>query len=155
VVVIGICMSGAYIYAITTLLSATEHLALTLSGVIGLIVSVGVTADSCVVYFERLKEEIRTGRTVRTSVEKGFNRAFRTILAADFSSFIAALVLYTLTVGDVRGFAFFLGLATLLNVITTYFFTRPLVIMMGRRAALGEGGILGVSRGLGAGAMAS
>jgi preprotein translocase subunit SecD len=153
VVVIGICMSGAFIYAITTLLSATEGLALTLSGVIGLIVSVGVTADSCVVYFERLKEEIRTGRTVRTSVEKGFNRAFRTILAADFSSFIAALVLYTLTVGDVRGFAFFLGLATLLNVVTTYFFTRPLVILMGRRAALGEGGVLGVSRGLGAGAM--
>jgi preprotein translocase subunit SecD len=153
VVVIGICMSGAYIYSITTLLSQTSGLALTLSGVIGLIVSVGVTADSCVVYFERLKEEIRIGRTVRTSVEKGFNRAFRTILAADFSSFIAALVLYTLTVGDVRGFAFFLGLATVLNVITTYFFTRPLVIMMGRRAALGEGGILGVSRGLGAGAM--
>jgi preprotein translocase subunit SecD len=155
VVVIGICMSGAYIYAITTLLSETEHLALTLSGVIGLIVSVGVTADSCVVYFERLKEEIRIGRTVRTSVEKGFNRAFRTILAADFSSFIAALVLYTLTVGDVRGFAFFLGLATLLNVITTYFFTRPLVILMGRRAALGEGRVLGVSRGLGAGAVAT
>ncbi len=153
VVVIGICMSGAFIYAITTLLSATEGLALTLSGVIGLIVSVGVTADSCVVYFERLKEEIRIGRTVRTSVEKGFNRAFRTILAADFSSFIAAMVLYTLTVGDVRGFAFFLGLATLLNVVTTYFFTRPLVILMGRRAALGEGGVLGVSRGLGAGAM--
>ena len=155
VVVIGICMSGACIYAITTLLSATEGLALTLSGVIGLIVSVGVTADSCVVYFERLKEEVRIGRTVRTSVEKGFNRAFRTILAADFSSFIAALVLYTLTVGDVRGFAFFLGLATLLNVVTTYFFTRPLVILMGRRAALGEGGILGVSRGLGAGAMST
>ena len=153
VVVIGICMSGAFIYAITTLLSATEGLALTLSGVIGLIVSVGVTADSCVVYFERLKEEIRIGRTVRTSVEKGFNRAFRTILAADFSSFIAALVLYTLTVGDVRGFAFFLGLATLLNVVTTYFFTRPLVILMGRRAALSGGGVLGVSRGLGAGAM--
>ena len=153
VVVIGICMSGAFIYAITTLLSATEGLALTLSGVIGLIVSVGVTADSCVVYFERLKEEIRIGRTVRTSVEKGFNRAFRTILAADFSSFIAALVLYTLTVGDVRGFAFFLGLATLLNVVTTYFFTRPLVILMGRRAALSGGGVLGVSRGLGAVAM--
>ncbi|MGH9107759.1 MAG: protein translocase subunit SecD [Acidimicrobiales bacterium] len=149
VVVIGICMSGALLYAITTLLSYTEGLALTLSGVIGLIVSVGVTADSCVVYFERLKEEIRSGRTVRTSVEKGFGRAFRTILAADFSSFIAALILYVLTVGDVRGFAFFLGLATLLNVVTTYFFTRPLVILLGRRAGLGRGGLLGVGRGLG------
>lgn len=152
VVVIGICMSGALLYAITTLLSDTEGLALTLSGVIGLIVSVGVTADSCVVYFERLKEEIRSGRTVRTSVEKGFSRAFRTILAADFSSFIAALILYTLTVGDVRGFAFFLGLATLLNVVTTYFFTRPLVILIGRRATVGRGSFLGIGRGLGAGA---
>jgi preprotein translocase subunit SecD len=151
VVVIGICMSGALLYAITTLLSQTNGLALTLSGVIGLIVSVGVTADSCVVYFERLKEEIRSGRTVRASVERGFNRAFRTILAADFSSFIAALILYALTVGDVRGFAFFLGLATLLNVVTTYFFTRPLVILLGRRSALTGGGALGVGRGLGAG----
>lgn len=152
VVVLGICMSGALLYSITDLLSQTEDLALTLSGVIGLIVSVGITADSCVVYFERLKEEIRSGRTVRTSVEKGFNRAFRTILAADFSSFVAALILYTLTVGDVRGFAFFLGLATLLNVVTTYFFTRPLVIMIGRRATMSaNAGFLGVSRGLGAG----
>jgi preprotein translocase subunit SecD len=149
VVVVSICVSGALLYAITTLLSYTEGLALTLSGVIGLIVSVGVTADSCVVYFERLKEEIRGGRTVRTSVEKGFRRAFRTVLAADFSSFIAAFILYTLTVGDVRGFAFFLGLATLLNVVTTYLFTRPLVILIGRRASVSEGGFLGVNRGLG------
>ena len=154
VVVIGICVSGAFLYAITTLLSYTEHLTLTLSGVIGLIVSVGVTADSCVVYFERLKEEIRAGRTVRTSVEKGFKRAFRTVLAADFSSFIGALILYALTVGDVRGFAFFLGLATLLNVVTTYFFTRPLVVLIGRRSSVGDDGFLSVSRGLGAGALA-
>ena len=154
VVVIGICISGAFLYSITTLLSYTDNLTLTLSGVIGLIVSVGVTADSCVVYFERLKEEIRAGRTVRTSVEKGFKRAFRTVLAADFSSFIGALILYALTVGDVRGFAFFLGLATLLNVVTTYFFTRPLVVLIGRRSSVGEAGFLSVSRGLGAGALA-
>jgi preprotein translocase subunit SecD len=154
VVVIGICVSGAFLYSITTLLSYTDNLTLTLSGVIGLIVSVGVTADSCVVYFERLKEEIRAGRTVRTSVEKGFKRAFRTVLAADFSSFIGALILYALTVGDVRGFAFFLGLATLLNVVTTYFFTRPLVVLIGRRSSVGEAGFLSVSRGLGAGSLA-
>jgi preprotein translocase subunit SecD len=154
VVVIGIAVSGALLYSITTLLSYTDNLTLTLSGVIGLIVSVGVTADSCVVYFERLKEEIRAGRTVRTSVEKGFKRAFRTVLAADFSSFIGALILYALTVGDVRGFAFFLGLATLLNVVTTYFFTRPLVVLIGRRSSVGEAGFLSVSRGLGAGALA-
>jgi preprotein translocase subunit SecD len=154
VVVLGIFVSGALLYAITTLLSYTDNLTLTLSGVIGLIVSVGVTADSCVVYFERLKEEIRAGRTVRTSVEKGFKRAFRTVLAADFSSFIGALILYALTVGDVRGFAFFLGLATLLNVVTTYFFTRPLVVLIGRRSSVGEAGFLSVSRGLGAGSLA-
>ncbi len=153
VVVIGIAVSGALLYSITTLLSYSDNLTLTLSGVIGLIVSVGVTADSCVVYFERLKEEIRAGRTVRTSVEKGFKRAFRTVLAADFSSFIGALILYALTVGDVRGFAFFLGLATLLNVVTTYFFTRPLVVLIGRRSSIGEAGFLSVSRGLGAGAL--
>jgi len=154
VVVIGIFVSGAFLYSITTLLSYSDNLTLTLSGVIGLIVSVGVTADSCVVYFERLKEEIRAGRTVRTSVEKGFKRAFRTVLAADFSSFIGALILYALTVGDVRGFAFFLGLATLLNVITTYFFTRPLVVLIGRRSSVGDAGFLSVSRGLGAGTVA-
>jgi preprotein translocase subunit SecD len=154
VVVLGIFVSGALLYAITTLLSYTDNLTLTLSGVIGLIVSVGVTADSCVVYFERLKEEIRAGRTVRTSVEKGFKRAFRTVLAADFSSFIGALILYALTVGDVRGFAFFLGLATLLNVVTTYFFTRPLVVLIGRRSSVGAAGFLSVSRGLGAGVLA-
>jgi preprotein translocase subunit SecD len=154
VVVIGIFVSGAFLYSITTLLSYSDNLTLTLSGVIGLIVSVGVTADSCVVYFERLKEEIRAGRTVRTSVEKGFKRAFRTVLAADFSSFIGALILYALTVGDVRGFAFFLGLATLLNVVTTYFFTRPLVVLIGRRSSVGDAGFLSVSRGLGAGSVA-
>jgi preprotein translocase subunit SecD len=152
--VIGIFVSGAFLYSITTLLSYSDNLTLTLSGVIGLIVSVGVTADSCVVYFERLKEEIRAGRTVRTSVEKGFKRAFRTVLAADFSSFIGALILYALTVGDVRGFAFFLGLATLLNVVTTYFFTRPLVVLIGRRSSVGDAGFLSVSRGLGAGTVA-
>jgi preprotein translocase subunit SecD len=149
VVVFSICVSGALLYSITTLLSQTSGLALTLSGVIGLIVSIGITADSCVVYFERLKEEVRGGRTVRTSVEKGFTRAFRTVLAADFSSFIAAFILYVLTVGDVRGFAFFLGLATLLNVVTTYFFTRPLMILIGRHASVSEGGFFSVNRGLG------
>ncbi|MGC8626796.1 MAG: protein translocase subunit SecD [Acidimicrobiales bacterium] len=155
VVVLGICVSGALVYTITALLGQAWGLTLTLSGVIGLIVSVGVTADSCVIYFERLKEDVRSGRTVRTSVEKGFNRAFRTILAADFSSFLGAMVLWLLTVGDVRGFAFFLGLATLLNVVTTYFFTRPLVILLGRRSGLTEGGVLGVNRGLGAGAFST
>jgi preprotein translocase subunit SecD len=148
VVILGLSTSGALLYSIVTLLSQTQGLTLTLSGVIGIIVSIGVTADSYVVYFERLKEEVRSGRTVRSSVDRGFNRAYKTILTADFSSFAAALILYWLTVGDVRGFAFFLGLSTLLDVFTAYFFTRPLVILLGRRRSA-EGRFLGVGRGLG------
>ena len=94
--------------------------------------SVGVTVDSYVVYFERLKDEIRSGKTIRSSVDRGFQRAFRTILAADVSSFIGAALLYSLTVGPVRGFAFFLGLSTVLDVVVAYFFTRPLVALLGR-----------------------
>ena len=87
-------------------------MALSLAGVTGIVVSVGVTVDSYVVYFERLKDEVRAGRTLRSSTERAFTRAFRTILAADISSFIGAVVLYVLTVGPVRGFAFFLGIST-------------------------------------------
>ena len=100
-------------------------------------------------YFERLKDEIRSGKTIRSSVDRGFQRAFRTILAADVSSFIGAAVLYTLTVGAVRGFAFFLGLATLLDVFVAYFFTRPLVNYLGRSSFFTDNRYFGVARGLG------
>ena len=100
--------------------------------------SVGVTVDSYIVYFERLKDDIRGGKTVRTSVDRGFSRAYRTILAADLVSFLAAVILYLFTVGSVRGFAFTLGLSTLLDVITAYFFTRPMVILLGRNRLFTE-----------------
>ena len=112
--------------------------------------SVGVTVDSYVVYFERLKDEIRTGKTIRTSVDRGFSRAYRTILAADAVSFIGALLLYWLSVGPVRGFAFFLGLSTLLDVITAYMFTRPMVVILGRNRLFTEARWVGVARGLAA-----
>jgi preprotein translocase subunit SecD len=96
-------------------------------------VSIGITVDSYVVYFERLKDDVKMGRSVRASAERGFSAAFRTILAADVASLIGAAVLYWLTVGSVRGFAFFLGLSTLLDIITAYFFTRPMTILMARR----------------------
>ena len=102
-------------------------MALSLAGVTGIVVSVGVTVDSYVVYFERLKDEVKAGRTLRSSTERSFSRAFRTILAADISSFIGALVLFQLTVGPVRGFAFFLGISTILDVVVAWFFTRPMV----------------------------
>ena len=102
----------------------------------GLIVSVGITVDSYVVYFERLKDEVRTGKTVRSSVDRGFTRSFRTIVAADLVSLIGAAVLYFLAIGSVRGFAFFLGVSTILDLLVSYFFMHPLVSLMARRPQL-------------------
>ena len=112
--------------------------------------TVGVTVDSYVVYFERLKDEIRSGKTIRSSVDRGFSRAYRTILAADTASLIGAVLLYVLTVGSVRGFAFFLGLSTLLDMLVAYFFTRPMVVLLGRNRLFTEARWFGVARGLAA-----
>jgi preprotein translocase subunit SecD len=150
VVVLGLAVSGMLLWAIVSFLGSSSGLALSLAGATGIIVSVGVTVDSYVVYFERLKDEIRSGKTVRSSVDRGFARAYRTILAADLVSFIAAALLYWLTVGPVRGFAFYLGLSTILDVITAYVFTRPMVILLGRNRLFTEARFLGVARGLAA-----
>ena len=101
--------------------------------------SVGVTVDSYVVYFERLKDEVRTGKTVRSSVDRGFVRSWRTILAADIVSLIGAGVLYWLAIGSVRGFAFFLGLSTLLDLIIAYFFMHPIGLAHGPPALAWSG----------------
>lgn len=149
VVVLGLVTTAAFLYGFIALLGHSSiGLTLDLSGVTGLIVSVGITVDSYVVYFERLKDEVRAGRSVRASVDKGFRSAYRTILSADAVSFIGALVLWLLSVGNVRGFAFMLGLSTLVDVITAYFFTRPLVILLGRNRTFTEARFLGVARGL-------
>jgi len=148
VVALGLTVSGMLIYAIVSALGQTNGLALSLAGATGIIVSVGVTVDSYVVYFERLKDEIRSGKTVRSSVDRGFSRAYRTILAADLVSLIGAASLYLLTVGSVRGFAFFLGLSTALDLVTAYFFTRPMVVILGRNRVFTEARWLGVARGL-------
>ena len=148
VVVAGLGVSCALMYSIVTLLGQTRGLALSLSGATGIIVSVGVTVDSYVVYFERLKDEIRSGRTIRSSVDRGFTRAYRTILAADLVSLIGAALLYFLSVGAVRGFAFFLALSTILDLVTAYVFTRPAVILLGRNRLFTEARWLGVARGL-------
>jgi preprotein translocase subunit SecD len=102
------------------------------------------------VYFERLKDEARAGRSVRTSVDKSFRGAFRTVLAADLVSLAAAVVLYLLSVGTVKGFAFFLGLSTLLDMGMTLAFTRPLVILLGRSRVVTEAPVIGIARGLAA-----
>jgi preprotein translocase subunit SecD len=148
VVVLGLGVWAALQWSIISFLGRTSGLALSLAGVTGIIVSIGVTVDSYVVFFERLKDEVRAGRTVRASVDRGFKRAFRTILIADTSAFIGAAVLYLLTVGPVRGFAFFLGLSTLLDILVAWFFTRPLVAVLGRRRTF-TSSRLGVARGLG------
>jgi preprotein translocase subunit SecD len=150
VVVLGLAVSGMILYSIISTLSQSSGLALSLAGATGIIVSVGVTVDSYIVYFERLKDEIRSGKTVRSSVDRGFGRAYRTILAADLVSFLAAAILYLFTVGSVRGFAFFLGLSTLLDIVTAYLFTRPMVIFLGRSRTFTENRLLGVARGLNA-----
>jgi len=150
VVILGLSVSGMLMWAIVSFLGKTQGLALTLAGAVGIIVSVGVTVDSYVVYFERLKDEIRSGKTIRSSVDRGFSRAYRTILVADFASLIGAALLYLLAVGSVRGFAFFLGLSTVLDMIIAYCFTRPLVVLLGRNRLFTEARWLGVARGLAA-----
>jgi len=150
VVVLGLLSSAAILYAIISALGHKAGLTLDLSGITGLIVSVGITVDSYVVYFERLKDEVRAGRSIRSSVDKGFRSAYRTILSADAVSFIGAAVLYILSIGAVKGFALMLGISTLLDVITAFTFTRPLVILLGRNRIFTEARGLGVARGLGA-----
>lgn len=148
VVIAGLAVWGSLLFSIISWLGTAQGLALTLAGVTGIIVSVGVTVDSYVVFFERLKDEVRAGRTLRTSTERAFRRAFRTILAADVSAFIGASVLWWLTVGSVRGFAFFLGLSTILDVVVAWFFTRPVVTYLSRNRIFTEAPFLGVARGL-------
>jgi preprotein translocase subunit SecD len=149
VVASGLALTGALLWA---LISALGHTSVApsfdLAGVTGIIVSIGITVDSYIVYFERLKDETRSGRTVRTSVDRGFHSAWRTVLAADTVSLAAAVVLFFVAVGTVKGFAFFLGLSTLMDIFMTYFFTRPLVILLGRNDRLTGARHMGISRGL-------
>lgn len=140
IVVVGLGISGLIQWNVISLLSKTNGLALSLAGAAGIIVSIGVTIDSYVVFFEKLKDEVKAGRTLRNSAERGFKSAWRTIVAADIVSLLGAFTLWYLTVGSVRGFAFFLGLSTLCDMIVAWFFTRPtmLLVARGNRAAKGR-----------------
>ena len=144
VVVFGLGLSGLLLWSIISWLSKTNGLALTLSGAAGIIVSIGVTVDSYVVFFEKLKDNIQAGRTMRNSASRGFDSAWRAIVVADTASLIGAAVLWWLTVGSVRGFAFFLGLSTLSDMIISYFFTRPAVLLLARTRLFNNGKVLGV-----------
>jgi preprotein translocase subunit SecD len=144
----GIGLTALTFFALVSWLSSHQGLTLTLAGVTGIIVSVGVTVDSYVVYFERLKDEVRTGKTVRSSLDSGFRRAFRTIIAADLVSMIGAVVLYLYASGSVRGFAYFLGLSTALDLVLAYCFMWPFVSVLARRPALVRMGGIGIGAGL-------
>jgi preprotein translocase subunit SecD len=146
VVVAGLGVSGLLLWSVISWLSKTNGLALTLSGTAGIIVSIGVTVDSYVVFFEKLKDDVLAGRTLRNSAVRGFDSAWRTILAADTVSLLGAIILWKLTVGSVRGFAFFLGLSTMSDIVVSYFFTRPAVLLLARTKLFNRGRVLGVRR---------
>jgi preprotein translocase subunit SecD len=133
---LSLAVSGSMLWVILAWLSETRSLALTLAGVVGLIVSIGTSLDSNVVYFEHLKEDIRNGRTLRSAVDQSFPIAFKTIFWANLASLIGAAILYFLTVGSVRGFALMLGLASILDLIATYFFLRPVVKLICTQKAI-------------------
>jgi preprotein translocase subunit SecD len=133
VTIASLLVSGGLVYASVCILGKEIGFALSLAGIAGFIVAVGITADSFVVYFERLKDEIKEGRTPRSAVDVAWKRAFRTILNADAVSLLAAIILYVVSVGGVRGFAFTLGLSTILDVVVVVFFTRPLLSLLSHR----------------------
>jgi preprotein translocase subunit SecD len=144
VVIAGLAVWFSLQWSIISYLGSTSGLALSLSGVTGIVVSVGVTVDSYVVYFERLKDELHAGRTMRSAIDSAFKHSFRTVIIADTAAFMSAAVLYLLTVGPVRGFAFFLGLSTILDVVVAYFFKRPLVVLLGRWGLLQKSRFVGL-----------
>ena len=139
ITLVGLSVFGSFLVLIFGALGAWQGLTLTLAGVAGVIVSVGITADSYIVFFERTKEEVRSGRTVTDAVREAYRRAFRTILTADFVSFVGALLLWLLAVGPVKGFAQALGIATVLDVIVFVLFTQNAAAIMSRGRWLGSG----------------
>ncbi|GGO82424.1 protein translocase subunit SecD [Wenjunlia tyrosinilytica] len=137
--ILSLAVSAVLTYSIMTLLGPGIGFALNLPAVCGAIVAIGITADSFIVYFERIRDEIREGRSLRPAVERAWPRARRTILVSDFVSFLAAAVLYIVSVGKVQGFAFTLGLTTLLDVVVVFLFTKPLMTLLARTEFFGGG----------------
>ncbi|MGY5535332.1 protein translocase subunit SecD [Streptomyces sp. C-3] len=139
IAIISLLMSAALTYTIMVLLGPAIGFALNLPAVCGAIVAIGITADSFIVFFERVRDEIREGRSLQPAVARGWPRARRTILVSDFVSFLSAAVLFVVTVGKVQGFAFTLGLTTLLDVVVVFFFTKPLLTILARKKFFASG----------------
>ncbi|HKF31851.1 MAG TPA: protein translocase subunit SecD [Jatrophihabitantaceae bacterium] len=145
VTIASLLVSGALTYACLVILGREIGFTLTLAGIAGFIVAVGITADSFVVFFERIKDEVREGRSMRVAVPRAWIRARRTILSADTVSFLAAAVLYYFAAGDVRGFAFTLGLSTILDLVVVFLFTHPMVSLLSRSTAFGSSRFTGLN----------
>jgi preprotein translocase subunit SecD len=139
VVVASLGMAAAGTYSLMVLLGSSMGFALSLPGIAGAIVAIGVTADSFVIFFERIRDEMRDGRSIRTSVESGWRKARRTIVVADAVSLLSAVVLFVLALGAVKGFAFTLGLTTILDLVIVFFFTKPLVALLVKTTFFGTG----------------
>jgi preprotein translocase subunit SecD len=137
--VFSLVIAGGLALLSVMLLTKYQNFALELSGIAGLIVAIGITADSFVVFFERLRDEVREGKALRPAVEAGWKRARRTILVSDTVSFIAAVLLYYFSIGEVKGFAYTLGLTTLIDVIVVFLFTKPMVTLLARTKFYGDG----------------
>ncbi|SDJ16109.1 preprotein translocase subunit SecD [Frankineae bacterium MT45] len=145
VTIASLVVSGGLTYGCIVFLSRQIGFTLTLAGIAGFIVAVGITADSFVVFFERIKDEVHEGRSMRVAVPRAWVRARRTILSADTVSFLAAAVLYYFAAGDVKGFAFTLGLSTILDLVVVFLFTHPLVSLLSRSAAFGSARFTGLN----------
>ena len=139
IAVVSLFAAAIMTYLTFILLGRGIGFTLTLSGIAGAIVAIGITADSFVIYFERIRDEIREGKRLRVAVDQGWTRARRTILAADFVSLLAAAILYYLSVGSVRGFAFTLGLITFVDIAVAFMFTRSLVTKLGNSKWMNSG----------------
>ena len=135
----SLIIAGTLALLAVMLLTKYQNFALELSGIAGLIVAIGITADSFVVFFERLRDEVREGKALRPAVEAGWKRARRTILVSDTVSFIAAVLLYYFSIGEVKGFAYTLGLTTVIDIIVVFLFTKPMVTILARTKFYGNG----------------
>lgn len=139
VVVGSLAIAAGLTYLVVTFLSSTEGYRLSLAGIAGLVIAIGITADSFIVYFERIRDELREGKHLTSALETGWKRAFRTILVSDAVSFLAAVILFLLSVGNVRGFAFTLGITTFIDIVVVALFTHPLLRILARTRFFSEG----------------
>jgi preprotein translocase subunit SecD len=137
--VFSLVIAGTLALLVVMLLTKYQNFALELAGIAGLIVAIGITADSFVVFFERLRDEVREGKALRPAVEAGWKRARRTILVSDTVSFIAAVLLYYFSIGEVKGFAYTLGLTTVIDIVVVFLFTKPMVTILARTKFYGNG----------------